>query len=60
MASATSNIRHTLSGKCFIKGVLMQMAVRMTLKLKASKFKKTSKVKEKERKQDQQKGISLR
>jgi len=41
MTSVTSNIRHTFNGKCFIKGVLMQMTVRMTLKLKGSRSKKT-------------------
>lgn len=41
MTSATSNIRYTFSGKYFIKDVLMQMTVRMTLQLRGSRPKKT-------------------
>lgn len=39
MANATSTIRHTFSGKCLIKDMLMQMAVRMMLQTRGNRAK---------------------
>jgi hypothetical protein len=61
MASATSTIRHTFSGKCFIKDMLMQMAVRMMLQMRGSRPKKAEDKQGKRKgKNGQEKGPSLR